>query len=57
MNSNDFNYQTPSINSNLGIFPNTEIQQDMESDNADSKPRKRTGRPKINIEYIENKSR
>lgn len=57
MNSNDFNYQTPSINSNLGIFPNTEIQQDMKSDDADSRPRKRSGRCKIKIEYIENKSR
>lgn len=57
MNSNDFNYQTPSINSNLCIFPNTEIQQDMESGDADSRPRKRSGRRKIKIEYIENKSR
>lgn len=53
MNSNGFNYQTSSINLNFGIFPNTKMQQDVELNDVDSSPRKRSGRRKIKTEYIE----
>ncbi|KAL9545735.1 hypothetical protein MBANPS3_007007 [Mucor bainieri] len=37
--------------------PSADVQHDMNSDDADSKPGKRSGRRKIKIEYIEDKSR
>ncbi|GAN04550.1 SRF-TF-domain-containing protein [Mucor ambiguus] len=48
--SHQLHFESPSSNT-------ADAQQDMDSDDADSRPGKRSGRRKIKIEYIENKSR
>jgi len=56
--SSNFNYQTPANQVFLGFPSSTEaLQQEIDSDDADSRPGKRSGRRKIKIEYIEDKSR
>ncbi|KAK4509414.1 Ubiquitin-conjugating enzyme E2 1 [Mucor velutinosus] len=59
MNSSNFNYKTSSNQLHFGtpLSSTADLQLDVDSDDADSRPGKRSGRRKIEIEYIEDKSR